>query len=122
MDLWRPRDWLVTGGFFTVSFAIVRKRVDHSGLALLVLLLAACGQSGKTAASTSTTPSASPSRAAAPSPTPLFGFAAASGVTCPDLASLGLERALLNAADQAHPDRRDVILCDLRDNAHPHSL
>jgi hypothetical protein len=122
MDLWRPRDWLVTGGFFAVSFAIVRKRVHHASLALLVLLLAACGQSGKTAATTSTTPSGSPSRAATPSPTPLFGFPAASGVTCPDLASLGLERALLNAADQAHPDRRDVILCDLRDIAHPRSL
>jgi hypothetical protein len=46
----------------------------------------------------------------------------ASGVTCPDLASLGLERALLNASDQNHPDRRDVILCDARDRAHPHSL
>ena len=58
MDLWRPRDWLVTGGFFAVSFAIVRKRVHHASLALLVLLLAACGQSGKTAATTSTTPAA----------------------------------------------------------------
>ena len=122
MDLWRPRDLLVTGGFFAVSFAIVRKRVHHSSLALLLLLLAACGQSGKSAVTTSTTPSASPSRDATPSPTPLFGFPAASGVTCPDLASLGLERALLNAADQAHPDRRDVILCDIRDIAHPRSL
>jgi hypothetical protein len=100
----------------------VSKRVHHSGLALLVLLLTACGQSGKTPATTSTTPGASPSRAATPSPTPLFAFPAASGVTCPDLASFGLERALLNAADQAHPDRRDVILCDIRDTAHPRTL
>jgi hypothetical protein len=46
----------------------------------------------------------------------------ATGVTCPDLASLRLERALLTAADQAHPDRRDVILCDIRDPAHPRTL
>ena len=46
----------------------------------------------------------------------------ASGVTCPDLASLGLERVLLNAADQNHPDRRDVVLCDAGDAAHPRSL
>ena len=90
------------------------------GLALLVLLSAACGQTGSTAGSS--TPGASPSRAASPSPTPLFGFPVATGVTCPDLASLGLERALLNAADQAHPDRRDVILCDIRDTAHPRTL
>lgn len=86
------------------------------------MLLPACGQSGKTPATTSTTPSASPSRAATPSPTPLFAFPAASGVTCPDLAALGLERALLNAFDQAHPDRRDVVLCDIRDPAHPRTL
>jgi len=122
MNLWHPRDSLVTDAFFAVSFAIVRRGVHHSGLALAVVLLAACGQTGKTPATTSTTPSASPSRAATPSPTPLFAFPAASGVNCPDLASLGLERALLNAADPAHADRRDVILCDVRDTAHPRSL
>jgi hypothetical protein len=124
MKLSRPRDGLVTRWVFAVLFAIVWKGVHHSGLALLVLLLAACGQAGKTPATTSTTPSATPTSAATPSltPTPLFGFPVASGVTCPELASLGLERALLNAADQAHPDRRDVILCDVRDIAHPRSL
>jgi hypothetical protein len=100
----------------------VRLGVHRSGLALLVVLFAACGQTGKTPATTSSTPSASPSRAATPSPTPLFAFPAASGVTCPALASLGLERALLNAADPAHPDRRDVILCDVRDPAQPRTL
>jgi hypothetical protein len=88
-------------------------------VALLVVLLAGCGQTSSTS---STTASARPSNAASPSPTLLFAFPVASGVTCPDLASLGLERALLNASDQNHPDRRDVILCDARDRAHPHSL
>jgi hypothetical protein len=46
----------------------------------------------------------------------------AAGVSCPDLTSLGLERALLNAADKNHPDRRDVILCDARDASHPRTL
>lgn len=107
---------------FAVSLAIVWRGAHHSGLALLVLLVAACGQSAKTPATTSMTPSGSPSRAATPSPTPLFGFPVANGVTCPDLASLGLERALLRAADQNHPDRRDVVLCDARDSAHPRTL
>jgi len=88
------------------------------GLALLTVILGGCGQTSST---TNTTASARPSNAA-PSPTPLFAFPVASGVTCPDLASLGLERALLNAADQNHPDRRDVVLCDARDTAHPRSL
>jgi hypothetical protein len=110
------------GRVFAVSFAIVWKGAHHSGLALLALLVAACGQSAKTPATTSTTPGTSPSRVATPSPTPLFGFPVASGVTCPDLASLGLERALLRAADQNHPDRRDVVLCDVRDSTHPRTL
>jgi len=29
---------------------------------------------------------------------------------------------LLNAADKDHPDRRDVVLCDARDTAHPRTL
>jgi hypothetical protein len=29
---------------------------------------------------------------------------------------------LLNAADKDHPDRRDVVLCDARDAAHPRTL
>ncbi|HKV30672.1 MAG TPA: hypothetical protein VJT14_06615 [Candidatus Dormibacteraeota bacterium] len=88
-------------------------------LALVAIFLTACGQ---TSATTSTTASARASQPASPSPSPLFAFPVASGVACPDLASLGLERALLNAADQNHPDRRDVILCDARDRAHPRTL
>src|SRR3982074_1097324 len=87
-------------------------------MALFVVLLAGCGPTSPT---TRTTASAHPSKAS-PSPTPLFAFPVASGVSCPDLAALGLERALLNASDQNHPDRRDVILCDARDAAHPRTL
>src|SRR6202035_2375372 len=119
MMLWRLRDLLVIGEALALSFAIVPSGLHRSGLALLVLLLVGCGQ---TPATTGTTPSVGASKVATPSPTPLFGFPDASGVTCPDLASLGLERALLNAADQAHPDRRDVILCDIHDTAHPRTL
>jgi len=119
MMLWRLRDLIVIGEVLAVSFAIVPRGLHQSGLALLVVLLAGCGQ---TPATTGTTPSVGASKVATPSPTPLFGFPDASGVTCPDLASLGLKRALLNAADQAHPDRRDVILCDVRDAAHPRTL
>jgi hypothetical protein len=54
--------------------------------------------------------------AATPTPTPLASFPAASGVTCPDLAALGLQRALLTASD---PNRSDVVLCDRSDLAHP---
>lgn len=90
------------------------------GLALLLLLSAGCGQTGSTTGSSS--PGTTPTRGPSPTPTPLFGFPAASGVTCPDLASLGLERALLTAADPNHPDRRDVILCDVRDTAHARTL
>lgn len=118
MELWRRRDGLVTGEPFALSFAIVRNGGRRLGLALLAVILGGCGQ---TAPTTSTTASVRPSNAA-PSPTPLFAFPVASGVACPDLASLGLERALLNAADQNHPDRRDVVLCDARDAAHPRSL
>lgn len=107
------------GRVFTVLFAIVWKGVHRSGLPLLVLLMAGCGQ---TPATSGTTPGISPSKAATPSPTPLFGFPVASGVTCPDLRSLGLERALLRAADQNNPGRRDVVLCDVRDSAHPRTL
>jgi hypothetical protein len=85
------------------------------GLALLLILSAGCGQ---TTAAIGT----SPSSTAPPSPTPLFGFPVAAGVTCPDLAALGLERALLNAADKNYPDPRDVVLCDARDAAHPRRL
>jgi hypothetical protein len=84
-------------------------------LALLAVLLGGCGQTSPT---TSATASARPSNAS-PSPTPLFVFPVASGVTCPDLASLGLERALL---DPGTLDRKDVILCDARDAAHPRTL
>jgi hypothetical protein len=119
MELWRRRDGLVTGERFALSFAIVRNGGRRLGLALLAVLVAGCGQTSSTSG---TSASPRPSQAASPSPTPLFAFPVASGVTCPDLASLGLERALLNAADQNHPDRRDVILCDARDLAHPRSL
>jgi hypothetical protein len=118
MELWRRRDGLVTGERFALSLAIVRNGARCVGMALLVILLAGCGQPSLTS---STTASAGPSTAL-PSPTPLFGFPVASGVTCPDLASLGLERALLNASDQNHPDRRDVIMCDARDTSHPRTL
>jgi hypothetical protein len=93
----------------------VRNGGCRLGLALLAVILGGCGQ---TAPTTSTTASARPSNAA-PSPTPLFAFPVASGVTCPDLASLGLERALL---DPGTLDRKDVILCDARDAAHPRTL
>jgi hypothetical protein len=95
----------------------VSRRGRLSGLALLLLVSAGCGQTRATTGTTST-----PSKVASPSPTPLFGFPLATGVTCPDLASLGLARALLNAADANHPDRRDVVLCDASDPAHPRSL
>jgi hypothetical protein len=119
MKLWPRRDWLVTADRFALSLAIVRNGARSVEMALVVILLAGCGQPSVTS---STTASARPSQAASPSPTPLFGFPVASGVTCPDLTALGLERALLNASDQNHPDRRDVILCDARDSAHPRSL
>jgi hypothetical protein len=93
--------------------------VRLGGLVLFALLLAGCGQPPAT---TGTTRVVGPSRAATPSPTPLFGFPVASGVTCPDMAALGLERALLRAADQSHPDRRDVVLCDVRDLPHPRAI
>jgi hypothetical protein len=117
MELWRRCDGLVTGERFALSLAIVRNRARWVGIALMVLL-AGCGQPSSTSV---TTASARPSKAS-PSPTPLFGFPVASRVTCPDLGSLGLERALLNASDQTHPDRRDVVLCDARDPAHPRTL
>jgi hypothetical protein len=117
MELWRCRDGLVTGERFALSFAIVRSRARWVGIALMVLLVG-CGQPSTTSV---TTASGSPSKAS-PASTPVFGFPVASGVTCPDLGSLGLERALLNASDQNHPDRRDVILCDARDPAHPRTL
>src|ERR1700716_62981 len=113
MELWRRRDGLVTGERFALSLALVRTGARCVGMALLVVLLAGCGPTSPT---TRTTASAHPSKAS-PSPTPLFAFPVASGVSCPDLAALGLERALLNASDQNHPDRRDVILCDARDAA-----
>jgi hypothetical protein len=81
-----------------------------------MVLLAGCGQTSPTSGTTAS------ARAASPAATPLFGFPVASGVTCPDLASLGLERALLQASDQNHPDRLDIVLCDARDPAHPRSL
>jgi hypothetical protein len=84
------------------------------GLILPMIVLTACSQTGQARPS--------PSRFVSPTPTPLFGFPVASGVTCPDLASLGVQRALLNAADEQHPDRRDVILCDARDLGHPRTL
>jgi hypothetical protein len=93
----------------------VRNGGRRLGLALLAVLLAGCGPTSPT---TSTTASARPSNAS-PSPTTLFAFPVASGVTCPDLASLGLERALL---DPGTLDRKDVILCDARDAAHPRTL
>src|SRR5437879_11350211 len=95
------------------------KGLRQLGLALLLILSAGCGQ---TTSATGTSPGASTSRTGPPSPTPLFGFPVAAGVTCPDLAALGLERALLNAADSNHPDRRDVVLCDARDAGHPRTL
>ena len=114
--MWPRCDRLVTGGLFGLSFASVRHGAARLALALLLVLPSGCGQTSSTSG---TTPSAT---AAAPSATPLFGFPVASGVSCPDLASLGLERALLNVSDQNHPERRDVVLCDARDRAHPRSL
>jgi hypothetical protein len=90
-------------------------------LALPLVLLVGCGQATSTtttsrpAASSTSTASPSP----APTPTPLYAFPLAAGVKCPDLASLGLERALLNPFSF---DRKDVILCDARDTAHPRTL
>src|SRR5881398_1714326 len=111
--------------FLAVSFSSMRKAVHHVGLALLLLLLVGCG---KAPSATGTTASPSPSATATPSPTPsptrsptpLFGFPVASGVTCPDLGSLGLERALLR--DQRRVESRAVVLCDVRDTAHPRTL
>ncbi|HVS05055.1 MAG TPA: hypothetical protein VHK65_02675 [Candidatus Dormibacteraeota bacterium] len=97
----------------------MRNRARSVGIALLVILLVGCGQPSLTSSPTAST---GPSHAASPSPTPLFGFPVASGVTCRDLRSLGLERALLYASDQNQPDRRDVVLCDARDTARPRSL
>jgi hypothetical protein len=91
------------------------KGLPPLGLALVLILSTGCG------ATTSTT-GTSPSSTATPSTTPLFGFPVAADVTCPDLVALGLQRALLNAADKDRPDRRDVVLCDVRDPAHPRSL
>ena len=119
MELWPRRDRLVTGEGFALSLATVRSGARCVRIALLVIFLAGCGQ---TSATSNTTSSARPSQPASPSPTPLFGFPVATGVTCPDLRSLGLERALLIASDQNHPDRRDVVLCDAGDSAHPRSL
>lgn len=116
MELWPRRDWLVTGERFALSLAIVRDGARRVGIALLVILLAGCGQPSLTSR---TTASAGPSHPASPSRTPLFGFPAASGVSCPDLASLGLERALL---DPGTLGRKEVILCDARDTAHPRTL
>src|SRR5579864_8725143 len=106
-------------GPFALSSAVMRKGLPRVGLALLLVLSTGCGQ---TRATTGTSPSASSSSTASPSPPPLFVFPVAVGVSCPDLTSLGLERALLNAADKNHPDRRDVILCDARDASHPRTL
>jgi hypothetical protein len=111
--LLRRRDLLVTDEEIALSLAIVRNGARRFALALLIVILAGCGQ---TSSKSGTTASATPSRSALPPPT---GFPVASGVTCPDLASLGLERAVLNTNI---PDRRDVILCDARDRAHPRSL
>jgi hypothetical protein len=116
MELCRRRDGIVTGERFALSFAIVPNGGRRLGLALLAVLLAGCGQTSSTS---STSANARPSQAALPSPTPLFAFPVATGVTCPDLASLGLERALL---DPGTLDRKDVILCDARDAAHPRTL
>ncbi|HYM49318.1 MAG TPA: hypothetical protein VET65_01985 [Candidatus Limnocylindrales bacterium] len=64
-------------------------------------------------------PSASAAPSAPPSATPLFAFPVASGVACPDLKALGLDRAVLRATD---PNRTDVVLCDAQDLAHPRRL
>ena len=116
MELWPRRDWLVTADRLALSLATVRNGARCVRIALLVILLAGCGQ---TSTASSTTASARPSQPASPSPSPLFGFPVASGVTCPDLGSLGLDRALL---DPGTLDRKDVILCDARDAAHPRTL
>src|SRR3989441_7500766 len=92
----------------------------HLGFLLPLLLLAACGQTAPSAPGTS--PSGGALLAPTPTPTPLFGFPVGSGVTCPNLSSLGGGGALLDAADQNPPHRRDVILCDAADPAHPRSL
>lgn len=81
----------------------------------LLPLVAGCAQpaiggSPPPAQSAASTPSPSPT------PTPLNAFPGIPGVTCPDLPSLGLERALLRPVDLNRPD---VVLCDARDLAHP---
>ncbi len=97
----------------------MRKGSRQLGLALLLILSAGCGQ---TTAATSISPGGSPSSTALPSPTPPFAFPVAVGVKCPDLAALGLERALLNGTDKNYPEPNDVVLCDARDAAHPRTL
>ena len=109
----------VTRRLFALSYAGVVTLWRRMGL-LIVLALAGCGQavSSPTAPSTSAPTTSKP----AATPSPLYGFPVATGVTCPDLKSLGVQRALLRAADQDHPDRRDVVLCDALDPARPRTL
>jgi hypothetical protein len=97
--------------------AIVRRRVQPWGLSLLLLVSAGCGQLAATSASPagSTTAHAT----ASPSGSSLFAFPAATGVTCPDLTALGLQRALLTPTDL---NRTDVALCDVHDLSHPRAL
>lgn len=83
---------------------------------MALLLVAGCAQPA-----TGANPPPAQAAALTPSPTPtqLSPFPVNAGVTCPDLAALGLERALVRASD---PNRRDVALCDVRDPGHPRAL
>jgi hypothetical protein len=102
-----------------VSLGLVRQATRLGALAIL-LAVAGCGQPSATGSpSPGSSTGSSASASASPSPTPLFAFPAASGVTCPDLASLGLTRALLRPTDA---NRRNVALCDAHELAHPRIL
>lgn len=87
---------------------------------MLTLAATATGCGAPTAQSTAKASASAVSPAtASPTASPLFAFPIASGITCPDLSALGLQRAVLDSIDA---NRRDVVLCDARDPSHPRLL
>ena len=86
---------------------------------MLMLAATATGCGAPTAQSNARTAASAVSPAASPTASPLFAFPTASGITCPDLSTLGLQRTVLDSLDA---NRRDVVLCDVRDRSHPRLL
>jgi len=90
------------------------KSLSRGKVGVIALLLLTAGCAGQPALGRGPVPTSSQM------PNTIWtGFSLASGMTCPDLGSLGLSRMLLTSLDSQHAG---VVLCDAKDPLHPHRL